>query len=1298
MKPTSNLTRFNPDQAHALDAKRNLAVRANAGSGKTSVLLERIVQLLARGTGLEIDNLAAVTFTRKAAAQLREKLAEAFTELAGQAESPAEHAFWTRQIERLPRASIGTIDSFCARILRDYGPGDNDPIDPGFELMSEHEHDALRRQAVDRLINRLGTLPADRVDGRDRQHQEDMLWWAREEGYFALTAHLVELLGHGVEPAIIVAAHRDPRPIQERVAAAQRHMPHKARLRRDREVLRAQLLALQAAIAERDDSNDTLTELAEMIRSVAADLQEASPDADERVFEFLATKLIRKDGTPRIQGLKSVIEFVSPIHHTWVPLLKEADFDWAGEARALEAADRLARLLEPAHAEYLALCRETGQYDFVTVARRARDLLAVDAHARGQLRRRCRYIFVDEFQDTNQLQWEVLSYLVGDGPQGPLDRDRLFIVGDPQQSIYRFRQADVSVFQRLQDLIMQSNQAHGSADLPTDYDEHAGSSSVAEQRLGLMRLPVNYRTLSPTPLQLVDRVMEHAFGQAPAPCLPFEVQYQKLESDRPTTAGGEVRYVAPDGQAEILVEGGDDAGGDNGSDAPRDIPLGQLQVQCVVDQLIGLHGQPRWRPGENESATLTFGDMAILLPSRDVVLANLEKELSCRNVPYIVTKGVGFWQRQEVRDVVSLASFLADPGDGLSLFAVLRGPVGRLTDTEIFFLSQLGRGDIYRGLRLAALAGEELVAVPAPPGNEETAPAADGNDDDPWHKHPPEMIEALRDAWQGLGERRQRLRLVYEQFAGWRRRVERMAHSDLLQRSLEESDALAIFAAEPGGEQILANLRKLFELIRDEESRSSPGLVRLARWLREQVEVSLREEQAALPENRDAVRIMTIHAAKGLEFPVVAVMKMERKARGSNNDRLLVKSPLDQLLPTDAEEFAGIPPGALALAVRHPDRPRETYTCRLLKALRRLECAQDLAESRRLFYVAATRAKERLILAGMQGKNHESWQSWFDEALGIEPRHKELGLWEDRDHCVRIITRRPEDMTPVPAPPLGKLTDDVALAAIREAPREPMLATTALEKMLQAWRADRRDAWMAHRVQVAPHLPALPEHFPDDAADALKERVATSIGTLVHRLFEMREVLRESPRERSEFLRAMAGNLLAAASGEVGFDNETEATPAAVERVVAGVEGILKKLASRDPGALKVRNLLEADGEAEVDFALQVERWHISGRYDKLLQCGGGFEIVDWKSDADPSPAVIVDRHRPQMRLYALALYRAGQHVLVEGAVRVHLAMLHFPRVQTLSFTIDELESHAAHLARELKELETFSPGVEAAW
>ena len=114
-------------------------------------------------------------------------------------------------------------------------------------------------------------------------------------------------------------------------------------------------------------------------------------------------------------------------------------------------------MLAPVSDEYARLCREANRYDFTTLARHTRAMLADSAEVRKALRQRFRHVLVDEFQDTNQLQWEIVSRVVGEGPEGPLEAARLFVVGDPQQSIYRFRHADVGVFTRVQEVIRKGN-------------------------------------------------------------------------------------------------------------------------------------------------------------------------------------------------------------------------------------------------------------------------------------------------------------------------------------------------------------------------------------------------------------------------------------------------------------------------------------------------------------------------------------------------------------------------------------------------------------------------------------------------------------------------------------------------------------------------------------------------------------------------------------------------------------------------------------------------------------------------
>src|SRR5262249_16489380 len=156
--------------------------------------------------------------------------------------------------------------------------------------------------------------------------------------------------------------------------------------------------------------------------------------------------------------------------------------------------------------------------------------------------------------------------------------------------------------------------------------------------------------------------------------------------------------------------------------------------------------------------------------------------------------GIGFWQRQEIRDVVSLATFLADGGDELALFALLRGPMGQLNDQEILFLSQFGRGSIHRGSH--HFSSVEAIGLPS------LAKA-----DAAWSMLSAPVQQALDGFWQEMTtEDRHRVHSTVIKLNNWRQRVDRMAHADLLQRCLEESGAYAVYAAEQEGELILANL------------------------------------------------------------------------------------------------------------------------------------------------------------------------------------------------------------------------------------------------------------------------------------------------------------------------------------------------------------------------------------------------------------------------------------------------------------------------------------------------------------
>lgn len=1273
MRPTATFKHFNDSQRHALDGNRNLAVRAGAGSGKTSVLIERIVQLLARswdlGAPLGLPSILALTFTRKAAAEMQSRLRGAFERMAEQAPAEAEAPFWRRCLEDLPRTTIGTIDGFCARVLREFGYLDDEgtpPIDPDFEPLADYDEAALKQEAIERVLDRLSDLPARERSPRVVAQAEASLWWGEEEGYATLIRHLTALLNHIVDPQAIVRAHESAKPAAERTAAIWANVPAVARFWEDREGLKGAVEQLIQAIAELPRPSTSLQTLRGQLVELVALIDQTNEQGEGAVLLRMKEALLTGGGDARVQGLGAVAEWLKPLQETWQPLLVDFEAEYDGELRSLEAADRLVRLLQPVQDEYLRLCHERKQYDFLTLARRTRTLLHRSDRVRRELKDRYRYVLVDEFQDTNRLQWDIIAPLVNKDDGNGLEADRLFIVGDPQQSIYRFRHADVSVFHHVQEAIEASNRAHGRESVPTEYDKDLGQqTSSPEQRCGLMPLGANYRTLAPLPLRLVDRVFRHVFdpsvhGLDPN-AYPFEVRYQPLEAGLlPSDPAGEICYLMPPEPEEEENDESELAAED----------LGPVQVRALVDRLQALAGQPRRRPGANEPPLLSWADMAVLLPSRAVILSELEKEFRRRDIPYVVTKGIGFWQRQEVRDLVNLATYLADDANELALFAVLRGPLGQRTDSEIFFLSQLGRASIRRGLAfLESLPPEHADSSPLAP-----LPSDSAQRQEHWRRLPARAQAALAQYWQQLPpESRQGLCSLAQRLQLWRQRVDRMTHAELLQSALAESGAYAIYACEEDGELMIANLRRLIDFIRDWETTDAVDLARLARRLRTLVEDAQREEQAPLAKTPDAVQIMTVHAAKGLEFPVVAIPKMERQAVRPARPRLQVIGPWDALLPEDAAQFSDLAGATMAISVRHPRRPREQYKPRLLRALERLDAAQEVAESRRLFYVAATRAKEHLILAGKQpSKNkdgtprrqRESWQKWFEDALRLTEADQQRGFWEDPAGGLRVVifSEPPGVPAAIERPPYVP-TVSFALQSIRpEAPR-----AISVEQLLELRTRDLFPAW-----------PTAME-FLNGNASSDRFLARRLLGALVRRGVS-NGLVNKAIAAQEAVLLATANHWLRAQRGHDEASSQMLGNRDLLDSLVREARRLLGELPT--PRGLRLHKLLAADGDEDVPFQLRIGAFVIHGSFDKVLTGPGGANLLDCSAGTtDPSQdAEYAFRLKVQASAFAESRWAA-----IDRAVTLVAVSLRTLTVRTVTYQREKLAAFNNSLRADLE-------------
>jgi ATP-dependent exoDNAse (exonuclease V) beta subunit len=321
-----------------------------------------------------------------------------------------------------------------------------------------------------------------------------------------------------------------------------------------------------------------------------------------------------------------------------------------------------------------------------------------------------------------------------------------------------------------------------------------------------------------------------------------------------------------------------------------------------------------------------------------------------------------------------------------------------------------------------------------------------------------------------------------------------------------------------------------------------------------------------------------------------------------------------------------------------------------------------------------------------------SWQQWFEEALGIGEEQLAQETWTD-DACgyaVHIVREVSAEET-ASQQPVSLPDTKLALEYIHERPQTPTIATTSLEEMRAMWKGTPWRWWLKYRMQLDARVSKPDIGLGGELGTAARGQLGTIVGTLVHRLLEMPTAWQARDADTfHNMLEAMAAALLLSSSLlDRPEEEETSlpSEPGTVRLIVDTVEHLWDRLQQASGKA--VRELLQAAGDTEVPFILKLGRWQISGRYDKLLISKDGFEIVDWKTDKEDEPDTISRRHEPQMRLYALALYRAG---LARGQIRVHLAMLHPMRVKVLSFLPADLEAFADELVREFQQMEAYQP------
>jgi ATP-dependent helicase/nuclease subunit A len=862
-----------PEQAAAVQTlDRHVSVTAGPGAGKTTVLVERYLQILRENKNLNIDQIVAITFTNRAANEMRERLRERLDEILLTA-APEERRRWMTCKRTLDGGIITTIHGFCSRLLREFPVEAR--VDPQFNLLDEHQAATLLENAV-----------------------EETLTEFINSGHEAIS-RLTAGVGRSRLAAMLVELYRKVRGqglSSQRLSeqAAQSHSTweeyHAAFSEVDRFV--------ETLISARGLSNGAENKRSELqrswprLRSLLLDEQLPLADYCREVVEL--RDAARPTAAGRISAIvKSLDELFwgktreKPYGH--VPSLR---FDLVAREYACEAL----KVLTSIETRLEETKRQLAALDFDDLQIRALRLLE-QPEVLLRASRRYRFFLVDEFQDTNPLQRDLMDRLALRNRQ----EGNLFIVGDPKQSIYGFRGADVDVFREMTEALVSA----GGVELP---------------------LRTNFRS-EPELIGFLNLLFARLFDPSEEidPANLSELGYVRHETSVP------------------------------GREKVADGPLVELMVDTLTEDKSELEAQKPNRERDAEQLArrinslvttgTAYGDIALLF--RAMTDAPVyESALRRANIPYQTVLGRGFYEREEITDLIQLLRFLDNRTDELALAAVLRSPLGGISDNALL------------ALRLAPRIGE------TPPGE---APQP--------RRRPRKLLSALRhqseidfiapDEREALDRATVFLKSLIE-------KRNRYPVGDLLRFAVKRSEYMTVIAANFDGAQRLANVEKLFTLAERFE-RSGAHLIRdFVKYVHDFEAIGSRESEGQLDEAANAVTLMSIHQAKGLEFSVVIIPDLQR-----------TQAPKDNWFSLDRY---------LGLTLKVPDGRGEQVMGGTFKKFNEREKQREQFESLRLLYVAATRTKDRLILSAAADElskldaGRDCWLKWIWQALGIQTR------------------------------------------------------------------------------------------------------------------------------------------------------------------------------------------------------------------------------------------------------------------------------------------------------------------------
>ena len=1132
------------------DRGHSLIVCAAAGSGKTAVLVERIVQLVKEGC--PIDSMLVVTFTNAAAGEMRQRIGAALDRAAAQRPELGAQAM------ALSRASISTLHRFCGILLREHFQALG--VDPAFRIGDEQECGVLAAQAMEDALYACYDVSGEDFLAADRCFEQETLAELAKSLYrFMMTRPDP---WNWLDSAIAACTMTEDELAQS--SAAQLIVDDTCA-----QLQQLQQEALKTLSLCRGDGGPAHYEAAcAQDVSVLGDLLDAAKRGylplrtamEDTAFGTLGRKKkgdvfdeeIAEDVKRRRDGMKKAVAALKALLGAG---LEEAAQDLNMTAAPLRGIAELTRTYD---ALYNAAKRRRGLMDFNDLEHGALRALENEA-VRQALRERYRYVFIDEYQDSSAIQEAIVGSFARE--------DGMFLVGDVKQSIYRFRQAEPGLF------LARAAQ----------YDKE---ENIAARRIDLQK---NFRSRANV-LAGVNAVFERIMRADVT-----EIEYDAREALIP---GLEQREDDPPLEMHVIWRGEEDS--EEESEAPedaqdeRELAAAEREALVAAQRIKDLVGTPFYDAKAGGERPLCYRDMAVLMRVARGTAALAADILSGEGIPVFCDAGEGYFDIPEIRAVMALLAAIANGAQDEVLLAALRGPALELSDTEL-----------------------AQIRIFAPDGKV------------PYH----EAVRRYRE--ENDDELAQKLRAFEEKLNFWRLCARHQGVDRLIERIYSDTLFLAKTGALPGGAARQANLHLLVSRARAFMSSQGGSLHAFLRYAERLRAGGDSMSASAIAESEDVVRIMTTHKSKGLEFPVVFVLGMGRKmsTRGQTAPLLM-----------HAQLGAG-----LACVDAELGSERDTL---LRRAIRIRTAREQLAEEVRILYVAMTRARERLILIGeasakkrdaflhAQNTQIRAMQTGLDMVCPMLAQHgAALAIQEEEVICGQSrwrvfahqggaalgrAVRSDEGVKQLLAQLESAACEDEKLVRLMDFAPQSQRAAVRKTSVSSVIRDEKRAAQLEEGEAFAPReteIMRLPRFMSD------QQMTGARIGTALHRMMRMADL--DALKSTTDLMAQLAAQREEMRRNGVITQAEYDAVP-------------VRMLTDFFASPLGVRLLRSRRVEREWAFTFRRETENgaalVQGVIDCCFEENGKWVLVDYKTDSPSDVPGTIERHRPQLEIYAQAL------------------------------------------------------------